>query len=781
MIKNYFKTAYRNFFFNKFYSAINIIGLTFGLAVGLLILLWVNDELSFDRFNHNSEQIFKVNASMGTGNTRKVWGGAQAPLADYAIKEVPGIINAVRIAPRGDNEFFKYHNKIFKAGNILYTDASIFKMFDFKWLNGNSNNPFPNDQSVIITQSTAKLYFGDKNPIGEVLVADNNDLYTVTGVTADCPHNSTIQFDMLFPNTSIKVWKAFLSQDWTRPIFKTYIQVKPGASLKAIEQNLARIHLKHQALVNVTDGSYQLQPLSKVHLYEADGSSAGMQAVKMFSIVALIILLIAATNYVNLSTARAMLRVKEVGVRKIVGARRVQLFFQFITETFLFFTITILLAFVLISFLMPFYNDLSGKQMQFSLFDLDVWKTIGVTIFITLTASSIYPAMLLSGFKPLSVLKGQISPGFGSNSLRKVLVVVQFVFSIGLIISTLIINRQLEYIRNKELGYDKAYVLSVPMLDMQTHYAAIKTELSAQPVITGITSATNSIINNDFSTSDSNWDGREPNSTFFIHVMEVDKDFMRFFKIDFNGSNFTGSKTDSAHYILNETAVREAGIVNPIGKKFRLNGLNGTIIGVVKDFHFASLKQKIEPIIFTYTSAARDLYIKTTGKSAPGAIKALQKIWGKYNGRHLFQYSFLDEDYDKMYKSDQRVAVLFDFFSAVAIFTSCLGLFGLATYTAQIKVREIGIRKILGASISNIVSLLSVGFLKLVCVSFIVAVPVSWFLMQKWLQGYAYHTTLEWWIFALAGMSALLISFITIGFQAVQSAIANPVKSLRSE
>jgi len=781
MIKHHFKTAVRNLLKNKFYSMINILGLTIGLVVGLMVLFWVNDEISFDRFHHNVDQLYKVNASMGTGNTQQVWDGAQAPLAEYALKEVPGIVNAVRIAPRGDNEYFKYGNKLFKAGNMLFTDASIFKMFDFKWLKGNIDQPFPDNRSVVITESTSKLYFGDKTPIGQVLVADNNDMYTVTGITEDCPQNSTIQFDMLFPITSIRVWDEFLSQDWSRYIFKTYFQIQKEIPLKSIEEKLISIHRKHQPLAGETDGLYQLQSLSKVHLYAPDGSSAGMQTVKIFLLVVLLILLIAIINYVNISTARAMSRFKEVSVRKIVGAGRLQLFFQFVTETLLFFLIAIMLALVLINFLVPVFNEVSGKQMHFNLLDKEAWKIIGATFLVTLIASSTYPAIILSGYKPMNALKGQISSSIGNYSLRKVLVIVQFVFSTGLIISTLLINEQLDYIRQKKLGYDKSYVFSLPMHDMQNHYAAVKNELNAKPGILGVTTATHNIINTDFSTSDTDWDGMEPNSTFLIQVMEVDRDFMEVFKLDIEGNNFTGAKTDSVHYILNETAVKEASIENPIGKRFRLNQVDGTIIGIVKDFHFASLKEKIKPLIFTYNSAARQLFIKTRSEDAQTAIKAAEQIWKKYNSTHLFNYSFLDEQYDHLYKSDQRTGVLFNIFAAVAILISCIGLFGLSTYTAQVKVKEIGIRKVLGASVSNITVMLSVEFLKLVAVSLIIATPITWFLMEKWLQEYAYRTTLQWWLFILAGTMTMLVTLITIGFQSLQAAMSNPVKSLRNE
>ncbi|QNL48122.1 ABC transporter permease [Olivibacter sp. SDN3] len=780
MIKSYFVTAFRNLLRNKFYSAINIVGLTLGLAIGILILLWVHDELSYDRFNNNADHIFKVSSSVGSGSTKQVWDGAQAPLAEHALKEVPGIKNAVRVAPRGDNEFFKYDGKIFEAGEMLYTDASIFEVFDFKWIAGNIHNPFPDKQSVVLTKSTASAFFGKKDPIGKVLVADNNQTYTITGITEDCPQNSSIQFDMLFPITSISVWDAFLSQDWSRYIFKTYLELEPDISLNTIKENLKRVHLKHQPLAE-KEGSYLLQPLTKIHLFDAEGASLGMRTVQTFFVVALLILLIASINYVNLSTARILFRFKEIGVRKIVGAGRSQLFFQSIVETLMLFLVVVALVLLFIYAIIPHFNTITGKTITFSLLNIDVWKIIGATLLFTMLVSCIYPAISLAKLKPIRSLQGNTGNGMNNNLFRKVLVVVQFMFSIGLITSMLIIEQQLSFIREKKLGYDKSYVISLPMHEIQDHFSTIKNQLISQSGILAVSSATSSMVNHELATTDTHWEGKDPNSTFLLHTMEIDRDFMEMFKLSVKGNSFTGTKADSAHFILNETAIREAGLINPIGKKFYLNHVEGTIIGVAKDFHFASLKEKINPLVFTYKPAGQQLFVKTTGKNTAAAISNLEKIWKKYNGEHLFRYSFLDEDYDQLYKSEQRTGWLFKIFSGIAVFISCIGLFGLSIYSSQARVKEIGIRKVLGATVSNITAMLSFGFLKLIMISMVVAFPISWFLMQRWLQDYAYRISIPWWIFAIAAVLSIFIASLTIGFQSIKAALTNPVKSLRNE
>jgi putative ABC transport system permease protein len=789
MIKNYIKTAWRNLINTKFYSSINIVGLTIGLAVGMLILIWVADELSYNKFNSKADHIYKVNASIGSGASKQVWGGVPPPVAYHALKAVPGVVNAARVMTSYDYSTFKYKDKLLKEdyGRLSFIDASFFNVFDYKLIKGNRKLPFPNDRSVILTETTAKKYFGDEDPMGKIIAGDSRDPYTVSGVLADFPSNSSINYNMLFSIAVKKnqyngrgYWKS-MDEDWGNYYTDTYLEIRPDASVAAIANKLTKIHMALHTGIKPTDGIFGLQPLSDIHLYNPDGSESGMQTVRIFAIVAALILLIACINYVNLSTARAMLRAKEVSVRKIIGAERKHLFLQFILETAFCFVIAMILAFALICLVLPFYNQLAGKKMHFDLFDKNVWRVVGLTMAGTLIASSIYPAILLSSFKPISALKGKVS-GIGSATFRKVLVVCQFAFSIGLIIGTLVINKQLQFVRSEKLGYDREYVFSLQMHGMEAHYEAIKAELLRRTEIKGITTGNNSIVSSGSNTSDTDWDGKPADLSFLINPFEIDKDFINLFNIKFAaGKNFSGTKSDSANFILNETAVKVAGIKNPVGKRFKLHDLNGTIIGVVKDFHFASLRQTIAPSIFVYRPTTWQMYVKTTGKDAPAAIKAIEKYWHQYNANFPFEYSFLDDQYNDMYKSEQQTGTLFSIFAGIAIFISCLGLFGLATYTAQIKIKEIGIRKVLGASVVNITTMLSKDFLLLVIISLVIAGPIAWYAMNKWLEDYAYRVSLSWTLIPLAGISALLIALITISFQAVKAALTNPVKSLRSE
>lgn len=789
MIKNYIKIAWRNIINKKLYSALNIIGLTVGLGVGLLILLWVQDENSYDKFNTKIDRIYKVNASIGTGASKQVWGGVQPPVAFYALKEVPGVENAVRVVGNWDYNKFRYQDKLLRVTTPMkFVDDAFFSVFDYKLLKGDPKKPFPNDQSVILTESEARKYFGDADPIGKVIRGNDKDPYTVSGIIADIPSTSSIQADMFFPMNVRKkqydgkdMWKS-MDEDWGDYYTETYLLVKPNASTTAIANKLTAIHQLLHKGIKPTDGVYQLQSLADVHLYNPDGTSAGAQIVKIFTIVAVLILLIACINYVNLSTARSVLRSKEVSVRKIIGAERKDLFFQFVLETAICFAIAMILAFALIYAIMPLYNHIAGKAMHFNLLSTNVWKVIGLTIIATLAASSIYPAVLLSSFQPIEALRAR-STGTGNGSFRKVLVVCQFAFSIGLIIGTLVINRQLHYIQTAELGFNRDQIFTVNIGDkLFDHQLAIKAELAQHPEIKGVAIGDN-FITNGSSTGDTDWDGKPADASMIIHPFSIDQDFANVFKLKFvAGGNFSGNKADSAHFILNETAIRQAGIKNPIGKRFKLWQTDGIITGVVKDFHYASLKQKIEPAIFVYHEKLWQLFVKTTGKDAAVAIGLVKKIHEQYNhGDPPFEYKFLDDDYNNLYKTEQNTSTLFNIFACIAIFISCLGLFGLATYTAQVKVKEIGIRKVLGASVLNITAMLSKDFLLLVVISLVIAGPIAWYAINKWLQGYAYQVHLSWTIIPLAGFAALLIALITISFQAIKAALANPVKSLRSE
>jgi len=788
MITNYFKVAWRNLLKNRFYSLINCAGLTVGLSVGILILLWVQDELSYDRFHEKSDVIYKLENKVGTGSSQQIWTSTVAPIAEFAKRELPEVREAVRITHDGLFTLFKYKGKVFNENNSLFTDPSLFSVFDFNLIQGNQSKPFPDNHSVVLTETTAKRYFGNENPIGKVIVANNNANFTVSGVIRDIPKNSSFKGDMFLP-IGLFFDKMYMERrdgrnsdnDFTQFNYYTWLQLQAGKSPVDLAVKLRNIHLRNKP--DDTDLTYLLQPLADTHLYHSDGTDGGIETVRMFLIIALLILSIACINYVNLSTARAILRSKEVSMRKIVGAAKSQLFLQFLVETVLVFFLTTAFALALMYAILPVFNQISGKSLMLDFSDYAIWKVVGFTIFGTLVASSIYPALLLSSFEPLRALKGKVSGKINEAIFRKALVVIQFSVSVILVAGTFIIGSQLSYIRSKALGYDKSHVLSFYMQDMSQHYEAVKAELLNESGVNGITRANSNIINLAGMTGDNSWDGKEAGETMMLRTLSIDKDFVSFFKMQLSdGAGFTGSVSDSSHFILNETAVKAARIKDPIGKKFKLWNITGTITGVVKDFHYGSMKQVIEPTIFFYQPNQMDrIFIKTTGKDADKVIASAQRLWKQYNADFIFQYAFLDDSFNDLYKTEQQTSLLFNIFAGIAIFISCLGLFGLAAYTAQTRTREIGVRKVLGSSVAGIVELLAKDFIKLVLIGVVIAVPIAWYTMSKWLQDFAYRVEIQWWIFVVSGFLALMVALLTVSYQSIKAALMNPVKSLKSE
>lgn len=785
MLRNYIKTAWRNLLKNKFYSFINISGLTLGLAIGILILLWVQDELSFNSFHKKTDSIYRMELFGGTGASKQIWSVTVAPMGPLAKNELPEVTDQVRIVNNFIFALYKYKEKSFSDNVAVCADPSFFTVFDFKLLKGDAQHPFPDNNSIIITESTARKYFGNEDAMGKIIETNHDMSFKVCGILKDFPENSDIKADMIMPMSFLRqqliAMKNDVDNDFNQYMYNTYVVVKPGTSLKSLSAKLNQIHLKHRP--EDTDADYLLLPLAKMHLYNADGTNRGIETVRVFIIIALLILVIAAINYVNLSTARSMLRAKEISMRKIVGAARSHLFLQFMVETTLLFVLATGLAMALIYVLMPVFNQISGKQLVFNPADYHVWQVVLLAITGTLIASSIYPALLLSSFQPLKALKGKISNKIGDVLFRKILVVTQFAFSIMLIAGTIVITMQLNYIRTRQLGYDRAHVLTFSLRHMFPHYEAVKAELLKQPGVLGVTRASDNIVRLNGITGNTNWEGKAPGQTFIVHPLAVDKDFVSFFKMKMaEGAAFTGSAADSSNLIFNEAAVKELGLKNPVGKRFTLRDVKCTIIGVVKDFHFTSMKEKISPAIFYYKpNHLGNIYIKTTGRDAQKAIAAAGQQFKAYNAGFTFDYSFLDDDFNSLYKGEQQEGQLFIYFAGIAIFISCLGLLGLAAYTAQVRTREIGVRKVLGASTMNITRMLSIDFLMLVLVSVVIATPVAWYGINSWLQGFAYRTTLHWWVFALAGATAIIIALVTISFQSVKAAMLNPVKTLRSE
>jgi putative ABC transport system permease protein len=807
MFRNYFKIALRNLWKNKGFSAINIFGLAIGIGTCLLITLYVLDELSFDRFNKNSDRIYRVNVDIKFGGADQKFAVACAPLAFSMVRDYPQVENAVRFRNYGGSAVKKGNQNI-QERNIISADSTLFDVFTLPMFRGNPKTALTQPNSVVITESIANKYFGKTDVLGKQLLFDNRNLYAITGVIKDMPENAHFHYDFF---VSLSSSPESREDNWLSFNFNTYLLLKPGTDPKIIEAKFTEVMKKYmwpqaESVMHVTadefrkSGNYlnlSLMPLTDIHL-KSDriaelAANSSIQTVYIFSAIAIFILLIACVNFMNLSTARSSNRAKEVGVRKVLGTLRSNLINQFLTESVMMSLIAFIIAMVVSLLLLPLFNQLASKQFTLSPFahPLLVPLLFLFAIAVGLIAGS-YPAFYLSAFKPIEVLKGKIGAGFKSSYFRSILVVFQFFISIFLIIGTIVIYRQLHYIQNKKLGFNKEQVLTIKgtyVLDKQVE--AFRDEVLKQP---GITSATISgFLPVPSSRTDNPFfpEGEIDNKkAVSMQNWSVDYDYIKTLGMEISkGRNFSKDfGTDSSAVILNETAARLFGYQDPIGKKIsKLLDVkstatqNYTVIGVVKNFHFSSLRENIGALCLTLGRSTENVSFRLSTNNLAATVKNIESIWKKMAPQEPFNYSFLNEDFNAMYASEQRVGKIFIVFAILAIFIACLGLLGLATYAAEQRTKEIGIRKVLGASISNIAAMLSKDFLKLVVIAAVITFPVAGWAMNKWLQDFAYRIAISWWIFMIAGLLAVVIALITISFQAIKAAVSNPVKSLRTE
>lgn len=791
MIQNYIKIAWRNIKGSKFYSLINISGLAVGLATGIMLLLWVQSEQSYDKFHRDYESIYKLSTHFDANDEAVTWEWVPAPLAVLS-KSIPQVKSIVRTNSEWNQVLSNVsRDRIFDGNTTVYVDSNFFSIFDFRLVKGTVTGLFPNNSSVVITQTNARKLFGNADAaMGQTIVFHENN-FTITGVLEDFPENSSLQYDAIFPmgfyaqsftkRGGNGEWKN-MDDDMGNFNFEAFVKLQPNAIPEKVGQIFTSLFKEAK---KGGDAEFRLQSLESLHLVSADGNDASLKMVQIFMLVAALLLLIAGINYVNLSTARSLIRAKEVSIRKIIGANKSQLFFQFISETFLLFCIATVLAIGLIYLLMPLYNSISGKQLYFSLANSSIWKVIGLAIVGTMLTASIYPAILLSSFRPIQALRGKVNSTVGTDLFRKILVVFQFSISIILIISTIVISKQMEYIKEKNVGYDKSYVFTVPLPDkVVEHIDAVKDELRKSSGILNVSlSDVYDISNINSSTGDIEWTGKPESNQLIISQSSIDKDFIPTMKIQFlEGENFSGTPTDSTHFILNETAVQKMGLKAPyVGQQISFHSKKGAIIGVVKDFNFQSLKKEVSPLLFFSWWKGSMLYVRTTAEDAQQAIAMVEKQYKKYAGDSPFAYNFVDKQFETQYDSDRRAGILFNLFAGIAILISCLGLFALATYTARVRRKEIGVRKVLGATVGSIMQMLSNDFVRLIVIAIIVASPIAWWTMNNWLQDFVYRIEIQWWMFVLAGVLAIVIALVTVSFQAVRAAIANPVDSLRDE
>lgn len=793
MIRNYLKVAFRKLWSHKAFSLINIIGLAIGMTACFLIYLYVSFEVSYDTFHTKADRIYRVVADIKTPTEVINAGGPPWAVPPNAADEFPEIESFVRLSQ--NNTLVRKGDIKFQEEAAFLADSAFFHVFDFKLVKGNPKTALKEPFSVVLSEATAKKYFGTADPMGQILLTSTEAFPTkVTGVMQDMPENSQIKADLLVSmTTATQKLSPGLDSQWGNYGSTAYFLLKAGANAKALETKFPAFlerrngteMKEHQMFATLF-----LEPLKDVYLRSTrNGNKTGnITNVYIFSIIAVFILLIACINFINLTTARATERAKEVGIRKVAGAGKPQLIGQFIGESVILCFIAFLLTLLFSVLLLPLFNQLAGKTISTGIFlNLRyVALLFGAAIGIGLLAG-IYPALVLTSFKPVVVLKGRFATGTKGIILRKGLVVAQFTISIALIIATIVVYNQMAFMRNQDLGFSKDQML---ILDTNGDGAkdAFRQAVTTIPNVNAV------------ATSSSVPGGGNPGAYSEIENVKVDLqianldvyfvdfDYINQFKIKVvAGRPFSRDfMTDTTQaMVLNEAAVKMFGYASPeqaIGKRFKQWGREGKIIGVVKDFHFRSLQQPIKPLSMRIEPGGSNLIsINVAATNLPSTIAAIENKWKTLIPNRPFSYYFLDEFFDRQYRSEERFGRLFLNFAILAIIISCLGLLGLASYSTVQRTKEIGIRKVLGASTSGIVNLLSIDFLKLVIISFVIAAPVAWYFMHHWLEDFAYHTAINVWVFAIAGSAALLIALFTVSFQAIRAAIANPVKSLRSE
>ncbi|MCQ6956882.1 ABC transporter permease [Mucilaginibacter aquariorum] len=800
MIRNYFKIAWRNLQKHKAFSFINIFGLAMGIAAFWLIALYVTDEWSYDRYNTKADRIFRV-AQHGQWNGGKFDLAVTSPPYAPTLKaEFPQVVDACRIDPEGGSKI-TYGNKTINEGSMLFTDNSIFNIFSYQFLYGDANDALSKPQTIVLTKTLAENIFGDAAEALNKTVTLGDQPATVTGVIADVPVNSHFSFKALraIPADYTKGYGG----NWGNSNLYTYLLLKDHDDHKQIEaagDAFFKKHIKND--LGPMKFTMELQPLTDIHLrsnlsYEL-GSNGNITYVYVFSITALLILVIAIINYVNLTTARSSIRIKEIGVRKVIGSDRAQLMLMFFSECILLTFISTLLAAVIIQFVLPYFNQLSGKSLI--LLQFGTIPTVAIFIgFALLTGilSGIYPALFLSGFKTIPAMKGQLGSQLSTILFRKSLVVFQFVITIVMIAGSCIIYQQLNYFQKRDLGFNKAQTLTfhINNREVRGKVDALKQQLLLNPAIESVGVAGNPIGNNNIGGGDFNLgpDGKATSESKIVQNLQIDEDFIPTLQIKMaDGRNFSKAITSDVKdaIIVNETLVKELGWKNAVGKRVRTGVdeqgkvIEQTIVGVVKDFNTYSLQHKIAPMTMGLPAEAKDkdnVYVRISRGNVQASLDYIFKVYSTFDIENKAEFHFLDQNFAAQYQTEQKQGTILLIFTILAISIACLGLFGLVTFTAEQRVKEIGIRKVLGASVGSIVNLLSTDLMRLVVIAILIASPIAWFAMDKWLQDFAYKITINWWVFLLAGGGAALIAFATVSIQSIKAALTNPVKSLRSE
>jgi len=807
LLKNYLKTAYRNLVKNKFYTAINIVGLAVGIATCLLILLYVSDELSFDRYNTQAQRIYRVNNEIKFGDNHVDLAVAPSLMGTTMVKEIPEVEQYTRIQWHG-SLLIKKGNENLREDHVAYGDSTLFEVFTLPMISGDPKTALREPHSLVISEKIAKKYFNSIDPVGKEMIINDSLNYKITGVIRNIPSQSHFNFD-IFVATSENPYSR--DDNWLSENWNTYILVKKNANFNKLNTEINAMMDRYvgpelQGVVNMSldqfkkSGGYvraSLSPLTSIHLHSNKtgelGGNGNIQFVYIFSAIALFILLIACVNFMNLSTARSFNRAKEVGVRKVLGSLRKNLILQFLAESVLISFIALIFAVVIAYLLLPYFNQLSGKTIKVdTIFQPGMIFSLVILMLIVGFLAGSYPAFFLSSFQPIAVLKGKLVAGFKRSWLRNALVVVQFVITIVLIIGTMVVFNQLNYIRATDVGYNRNQVLVINGTSVLGDQAVtFKNELMG---ITGVQNATiTGFLPTDYERSSDAFftsTALDPKSAISMQIWSVDENYIPTLGMKMlDGRNFSPQfPTDSSGIIINEAAAKFLNTKETLNRKlytitdFKSKKTNEFhVIGVVKDFNFYSLHYLVTPLALSFGKNNDNISVRVDASNTPSVISAIKTKWKTLASGQPFDYGFMDEQFNSIYNAEQQVGRISITFSVLAILIACLGLFGLVTYAAEQRTKEIGIRKVLGANVPVIVGMIMRDFLKLVIIASVFAFPIAWWGMNKWLQNFAYRVDMGWWIFLIAALIAVAVTLITISYQAIKAAIANPVTSLRSE
>jgi putative ABC transport system permease protein len=787
MFKNYLKTTFRNLWRNKTYSFLNIFGLAIGITCAALIFLWVEDELQFDHYNLKINRIYQVLENQAYAGKTYTFAATPGPLGPAMKTEIPGILNSGRMTWNQNHLFGLGDKAIYEDG--VYIDSSLLNIFTLPFVEGNMSTVFSQRNSLILTEKMARKFFPgmDKEHIvGKTLKVDNKEDFLITAVLKDIPENSSIKFSWAAPYEVYHETNKWLN-DWGNNGIQAFVELSPNTSPSTVDRKIfGYIQTKAKDAIPKLFLNSMHDWRLRSHFEEGKRVGGRIQYVRMFTIIAWIILLIACINFMNLATARSEKRAREVGVRKVLGAERRMLVMQFIGDAMFMSLLAVLFSILLLVLLLPAFNTLVEKKLILGINQpLHILSLLSIVLVCGLVAGS-YPALYLSSFNPVTVFKGLKIKGGSASAIRKGLVILQFTISIVLIISTIIIYQQIQHVKNRELGYNKDNLLQTNVQgDLVKHFAAIRQDLIGTGAIHDAALAGLGMLWMGSSTSNFSWQGKDPNKKILITTDGIDPNYIPTVGIKMiQGRNFLPvAEQDSLSLIVNESLAKLMGMENPVGQIVKYDTVPYRVVGVVKDFVYGDMYGKSDPLVFFCKPDWADyvyIKVKAQGKMEESLAK-IEKVMKAENPGYPFDYRFVDEDFNNQFKTEALIGKLSRVFALLAILISCLGLFGLAAYTAERRTREIGIRKVLGASVPRITRLLSKDFLQLVFISALVAFPLSWYAMHQWLQNYAYRISISWWVFIVAGLMAMIIALLTISFQAIRAALTSPVKNLRTE